>query len=164
MILLFSWLKFSADKQMIEIFQWLLNLCLCRSAVTLLVIIFRFSCNLCRMLVISFDVVLVEHLFYIIFVQIVDISELGLELLFVLIETDQILTDERLDVDLHVMSHDWGVVVARERRDVACYFFLFLLWLWFSLVFDRLTDYLLTGFLARFTLSCPLADGLLPFL
>ena len=58
------------------------------------------------MLVISFDVVLVEHLFYIIFVQIVDISELGLELLFVLIETDQILTDERLDVDLHVMSHD----------------------------------------------------------
>ena len=58
------------------------------------------------MLVISFDVVLVEHLFYIIFVQIVDISELGLELLFVLVETDQILTDERLDVDLHVMSHD----------------------------------------------------------
>ena len=58
------------------------------------------------MLVISFYVVLVEHLFYIIFVQIVDISELGLELLFVLVETDQILTDERLDVDLHVMSHD----------------------------------------------------------
>ena len=58
------------------------------------------------MLVISFDVVLVEHLFYIIFVQIVDISELGLELLFVLVETDQILTDERLDVNLHVMSHD----------------------------------------------------------
>ena len=58
------------------------------------------------MLVISFYVVLVEHLFYIIFVQIMDVSELGLELLFVLIETDQILTDERLDVDLHVMSHD----------------------------------------------------------